>query len=841
MQIGRAGAVRKDCIRPGRRRREWPTGRVVLIVIAAISCASVAWGGGLTAPGGGHLPGKAIRLTSAEWRANTTAPKASTGKRYVALGDSVPYGHGLANPTTSTQDGLPPNQGPSPLAWPSWVDARVPGLAALSLRPTGCALTGSGGQHYDQLAVSGAPAQDNQWTGKDSADCPADVIHKAVVPDEIRAADLRARPPTLVTIQAGADDIDFAGCLKAILGVPLADNCVTHTANGYLLTSKAIAELVSAKAGLEQAIAEVLANAPNAQILLVDYYQIIPAASTPVYGTSAICRDIRGAGPARRSFLQDAADYVQARLNDAIKAAANSSPNVAFVDIANKFAGHEMCTSQPWVFDGGLFSNWRTAHPTEHGQSVIAQAVIDRCATLKGRCLGHQAPAGWTAAEAPNPPNWSGNSELAAVTCPAVTTCVAIGDYTDTSQQTRGLLLTQSGGSWTTSELPAPANAGWFADPYAISCASDTSCTATGYYLDSSGNQQGLLLTQSSSGWSATEAPLPANAAANPNVTLSSIACPSTATCVAAGTYTDSSGSTQGLLLTWSGSSWRAAEAPLPSNAASNPGVNSMTVSCPNSSGCAVATYYFDTSDLSQALLLWGLGTSWAKIRPPLPANGVQNRESELQSAYCLPGANCVATGFYSDSSGTYGNTHGLLLTGTGTSWTATEAPTPASTSEAQVHDVTCYSTSACFATGEYLDGATNTYRGFFLTGSGTSWMPANEPLPANASTPHDTGISLSSTSSSSSLTCPSSAACVLVGSYTDSSGNSQGLLITGYGTSWTATQAPVPPGAATVPRPSLGSVACTSASTCISVGSYLQTISSNSQSWQGLLETGPA
>src|SRR5262249_13301657 len=149
--------------------------------------------------------------------------------------------------------------------------------------------------------------------------------------------------------------------------------------------------------------------------------------------------------------------------------------------------------------------------------------------------------------------------------------------------------------------------AGWFAEPYAVACASPTSCAATGYYVDSSGSQQGLLLTESSSGWVAAEAPLPANAAANPNVTLGSIACPSTATCVAAGTYTDSSGSTEGLLLTWSGTSWTAAQAPLPFNTAVDPSVGSVTVSCPTSTGCAVAAYYSATSGLDQALLLWGM------------------------------------------------------------------------------------------------------------------------------------------------------------------------------------------------------------------------------------------
>ncbi len=43
--------------------------------------------------------------------AGVTWAVAAATLRYVVLGDSVPYGHGLANPGKKTQGGLPPNQG----------------------------------------------------------------------------------------------------------------------------------------------------------------------------------------------------------------------------------------------------------------------------------------------------------------------------------------------------------------------------------------------------------------------------------------------------------------------------------------------------------------------------------------------------------------------------------------------------------------------------------------------------------------------------------------------------------------------------------------------------------
>ena len=73
-------------------------------------------------------------------------------------------------------------------------------------------------------------------------------------------------------------------------------------------------------------------------------------------------------------------------------------------------------------------------------------------------------------------------------------------------------------------------------------------CTAVGGYTDSSGHQQGLLLSESSGSWAGAEAPLPANAAATLAAGLASVSCASAGNCTAVGSYGDSSGHGQGLL-----------------------------------------------------------------------------------------------------------------------------------------------------------------------------------------------------------------------------------------------------------------------------------------------------
>jgi hypothetical protein len=333
-------------------------------------------------------------------------PPGPLTSRYLVLGDSIPYGHGLANPTLDTHDGLPPNQGPSKKAYPEllvdgvpavngWsAQAGLPGLSALRYRPTSCDLIGSDGGHYDQLAISGAPAIVNQWTGSDG-NCayPAGTSvppHKAVFPDETSAANLSADPPALVTLQAGADDIRFGACLAAVLGVPSqfgASNCTVKSKSGsYQVTTRVQTELESLSTGLTATINSIHRYAPNAKILLIDYYQIVPAADTPLTDTAVICEKLRQSpvGGNYRKSVRQQADAIQKELNGAIESVAAKFGDVQLIKLDNLFSGHEMCTSHRWLFDG----KWNAAHPTATGQQVIASAILSVCSTLPRQCVG---------------------------------------------------------------------------------------------------------------------------------------------------------------------------------------------------------------------------------------------------------------------------------------------------------------------------------------------------------------------------------------------------------------------------------------------------------------------
>lgn len=298
-------------------------------------------------------------------------------QRYVAFGDSVPYGQGLADPSM--------NNPPSTQAYPGLLDTQIPGLRPLKYRATGCDLTG------DQLAISGAPSIDNAWTGQDkSCNLP---VQRAVFLDETNAANLVADPPALVTIQAGADDINFSGCLIAVLGLPRVPRlfkphaCVRGPDNRLSLTSEATSELASLQSGLTAIINTVHRKAPGAQIVLVNYYQILPSPSEAVLGSSDACRWLRfrsNTGIGWRQSIYAQGMFVQQKLNQAIASVAGQFGDVQFVDISRLFDGHELCTGNTWLFDAH-----DVAHPTTPGQAAIAQSIETVCAIKPKDCVGH--------------------------------------------------------------------------------------------------------------------------------------------------------------------------------------------------------------------------------------------------------------------------------------------------------------------------------------------------------------------------------------------------------------------------------------------------------------------
>jgi hypothetical protein len=225
----------------------------------------------------------------------------------------------------------------------------------------------------------------------------------------------------------------------------------------------------------------------------------------------------------------------------------------------------------------------------------------DRSGSQQGLLLDERSGRWARGVEAALPANASGRPfvQLISVSCASAGNCTAVGNY-----DSHALLLRERSGTWERGVEPAlPAN-GLGGQLWDVSCVSAGNCTAVGAYGDGSGPGQGLLLDERSGRWKrGVQAALPANAS---GAELWAVSCASAGNCAATGWYGDSSGYRQGLLLDERHGRWaRGVEAALPANAQSNPDLSDIfigSVSCPSPGNCTAVGEYNNN---------WGRAGHW--------------------------------------------------------------------------------------------------------------------------------------------------------------------------------------------------------------------------------------
>jgi glucosylceramidase len=430
----------------------------------------------------------------------------------------------------------------------------------------------------------------------------------------------------------------------------------------------------------------------------------------------------------------------------------------------------------------------------------------------------------WSPTKAPLPAKPGGLVSEFSASCAGAGSCLV-------SDGTSGL-ETLSGGTWTSTEAaPLPADA--YSPPVAglesVSCAGAGSCVVAGSYFDTTRVDQGLLETLSDGKWTATKAPPPAAARSygKPGVALSSVSCVSVGRCFVVGSYGDPLGpSEQGLLETLSDGKWTATEAPLPADANRSLTAALGTVSCASAGSCVAAGFYNATSVIGQGLLETLSDGKWTATEAPLPADANRDFVASLGQVSCAVAGNCVAVGLYNYNPGPKtGNWlgQGLLETLSDGTWTATKAPLPADASSysypnADLYSVSCAGAGSCVAVGSYdhIGSLNGSGQGLLETLSDGKWTATKAPLPADASSYSSTtppGANLYSVS------CAGAGSCVAVGAY-DLFGSDlgQGLLETLSDGKWTAIKAPVPAGGNVA---ALFSVSCSENGSCAAAGSY--------------------
>ena len=295
----------------------------------------------------------------------------------------------------------------------------------------------------------------------------------------------------------------------------------------------------------------------------------------------------------------------------------------------------------------------------------------------------------WTA-QTPPSPTGAVSSGLSGVSCTSSTWCGAAGQHVESSTA-KSFAETWNGSSWTTQTTPSPTGAVGVS-LRAISCTSSTACTAVGSYYTGSANTV-LAMRWNGISWAIQSVPTPSGST---HSGLHGVSCSSSTACTAVGYSETGVGERSALAESWNGSTWTI------QSTAKRTGTTWATlqdVSCTSASACTAVGGDFISGSPQKALVQRWNGTSWTLQTSPEPSG---SEFGGLEGVSCVSATACTAVGAYG-----YGSADlPLVVRWNGSSWSLMAAPIPSGSTYTQLEAVACTSITECLATGYYRNSS---------------------------------------------------------------------------------------------------------------------------------------
>ncbi|MHB1568346.1 MAG: putative Ig domain-containing protein [Solirubrobacteraceae bacterium] len=318
---------------------------------------------------------------------------------------------------------------------------------------------------------------------------------------------------------------------------------------------------------------------------------------------------------------------------------------------------------------------------------------------------------------------------------------------------------------------------------------------------------------------------------------FSSLSCTAPGDCVAAGTAIPvGSGTPQPVVAAESGGVWGppAPVTSLPVDASSTPATTLPSISCTSATSCVAVGSYTETSGGKGAMTV-PVSVSGSTATPgsasavalPKDAGTGSSQNAALNGVSCLSSGDCTAVGSYALSGG--GTLPVVAVAGAGGAWTtksvttAPAAQSPPTNPDATLTAISCPTTGACEAVGGYGDSSGNSYPWAVQVSDGAALAGQRVNLPSDfvASTSTSFLGSQFAANSLTAISCPSDGVCTAAGGYSDGASSGSPLVapvvvpITA-GLPGTAVKLI---GAGVGPETALTGISCSGASDCSLVG----------------------
>jgi hypothetical protein len=252
-----------------------------------------------------------------------------------------------------------------------------------------------------------------------------------------------------------------------------------------------------------------------------------------------------------------------------------------------------------------------------------------------------------------------------------------------------GIASAATGTSWTAKE---PRNPGSVSNVlYGVAMVSPGQAWAVGAYSDESGGttSQSLIESWNGTSWKRLHSLNPGGASDNNELTA--VAANSATDAWAVGSHNN--GSYRTLIGHWNGSSWKRVPSPNPNSFGSS--LNGVAVTS-STDAWAVGTYFDTRVDDDGTLFEHWDGTSWTVVPSPNPV--------ELPELYGVAADSATDVWAVGDSyDGALGQYQTLIEHWDGTSWTVVPSPSPGTGGDGdQLYAVTAISSTSAWAAGDY-------------------------------------------------------------------------------------------------------------------------------------------
>jgi hypothetical protein len=388
--------------------------------------------------------------------------------------------------------------------------------------------------------------------------------------------------------------------------------------------------------------------------------------------------------------------------------------------------------------------------------------------------------------------NSGGQAGVSSVSCPAVGDCVAGGYYRISGGDFRWFVVNEDKGVWAKAiTVPglASLNSGVSDESLSVSCASAGNCAAGGSYRDRHGISQGFVVSERKGVWQkAVSVPGLGDLNKTGGADVVSVSCPSAGNCAAGGTYggyDPNVGNTkEGFVVSERNGAWsRAIEIPglgaLNQAEIVTPVASVLSLSCSSAGNCAAVGYYTsgDIPDGPGVPTYSGFVASerngrWGKAIQDPGLRGLNSGQvAQTFSVSCPSVGNCSAGGYYLTASQDY---QGFVASEQKGVWAkAIGVPGLASLNAGgfgQIFSVSCPSSGNCGAGGQYQDTKGDN-QAFVADESGGTWAQAIE-VPGLAV------LNAGGNAEATEVSCTSGGFCAAGGFYKDSSGHTQGFVV---------------------------------------------------------------